>query len=183
PLHNFENLTQALETVNADWGFNLGARRITVSTVGLPKKIRELAGLGVQFKLAISLHGVDDDSRSALIPTNAGLYNILDAAAEYFETTGREVTFEYTLVGGQNDHENAARKLAVLLRNFPRAFVNLIPMNPVEGSGLMAPENDTVNRFAEILTREKVNVHVRRKRGRKVQAACGQLRLKLEART
>ncbi|MHC4841842.1 MAG: dual-specificity RNA methyltransferase RlmN, partial [Planctomycetota bacterium] len=142
PLHNFGNLSHALEVVNADWGFNLGARRITVSTVGLPDRIRELADIGIQFKLAISLHGVDDKSRSELIPTNAGLENILGAAQEYFEKTGREVTFEYTLVGGQNDHENAARKLATLLRSFPRAFVNLIPMNPVEGSGLMAPETE-----------------------------------------
>ncbi|MCF6227255.1 MAG: 23S rRNA (adenine(2503)-C(2))-methyltransferase RlmN [Planctomycetes bacterium] len=180
PLHNFAELTKALEVVNADWGFNLGARRITVSTVGLPDRIRELAKLGVQFKLAISLHGVDDESRTNLIPSNAGLDNILNAAADYFKETGREVTFEYTLVGGQNDSEKAARKLAKLLRYFPRAFVNLIPMNPVEGSGLKAPDSETVERFVEILTREKVNAHVRRKRGRKVQAACGQLRLKLE---
>ena len=180
PLHNFDNLLKALTILNADWGFNFGARRVTVSTVGLPKRIRDLAEQGIQFNLAISLHGVDDESRSALIPTNAGLREILDAAKYYFTKTRREVTFEYTLVGGKNDDLDTAYKLVDLVRDFPRANVNLIPMNPVEGSGLDAPSTEAVNSFSEELLRAGVNVHVRRRRGRRVQAACGQLRLKLE---
>lgn len=180
PLHNFDNLLKALTILNADWAFNFGARRVTVSTVGLPKRIRELAEQGFQFNLAISLHGVDDESRSALIPTNAGLAEILDAAKYYFEKTRREVTFEYTLVGGKNDDLETARKLAALLAGFPKANVNLIPMNPVEGSGLQTPATEAVEAFTQELQRAGVNVHVRRRRGRKVQAACGQLRLKLE---
>lgn len=183
PLHNFDNLLKALTILNADWAFNFGARRVTVSTVGLPKRIRELAEQGFQFNLAISLHGVDDESRGALIPTNAGLAEILDAAKYYFEKTRREVTFEYTLVGGKNDDSETAQKLAELVKDFPRANVNLIPMNPVEGSGLEAPSTEAVNAFTEVLQKAGVNVHVRRRRGRRVQAACGQLRLKLEAAT
>jgi 23S rRNA (adenine2503-C2)-methyltransferase len=182
PLHNFDGLMGALETLNAEWGFNFGARRVTVSTVGLPDRIRQLAEQGYQFNLAVSLHATTDDQRTALIPTNAstGLANILDAAKYYFERTRREVTFEYTLVGGQNDTHEDARRLADLLRDFPRANVNLIPMNPVEGSGLAEPTGEAVEGFTEVLRSAGVNVHVRRKRGRRVQAACGQLRLRLE---
>lgn len=181
PLHNFDNLLKALTILNADWAFHFGARRVTVSTVGLPKRIIELAEQGFQFNLAISLHGVDDESRGALIPTNAGLAAILEAAKYHFNKTRREVTFEYTLVGGKNDDLETAHKLAELVKDFPRANVNLIPMNPVEGSGLEAPTTEAVNAFTETLQNAGINVHVRRRRGRKVQAACGQLRLKLEA--
>jgi 23S rRNA (adenine2503-C2)-methyltransferase len=181
PLHNYDNLLKALTILNADWGFNFGARRVTVSTVGLPQRIRDLAEQGYQFNLAISLHGVDDVSRSALIPTNAGLQKILDAAKHYFKQTRREVTFEYTLVGGKNDDIATAQKLATLLLDFPKANVNLIPMNPVEGSGLLAPTTEAVAAFTHELQQANVNVHVRRRRGRRVQAACGQLRLRLEA--
>lgn len=180
PLHNYDNLLKALTILNAEWGFQFGARRVTVSTVGLPGRIRDLAEQGYQFNLAISLHGVDDASRSELIPTNAGLEKILAAALYYFEKTRREVTFEYTLVGGQNDAADTAIRLAELVKDFPRANVNLIPMNPVEGSGLEAPSTESVTTFTEVLREAGVNVHVRRRRGRRVQAACGQLRLKLE---
>lgn len=180
PLHNYDNLLKALTILNAEWGFGFGARRVTVSTVGLPQRIRDLASQGFQFNLAISLHGVDDESRSALIPTNAGLKKIFDAARYYFEQTRREVTFEYTLVGGRNDDPDTATQLGELVKDFPKANVNLIPMNPVDGSGLDAPTTEAVNKFTEELRRAGVNVHVRRRRGRRVQAACGQLRLKLE---
>jgi 23S rRNA (adenine2503-C2)-methyltransferase len=180
PLHNYDNLLKALTILNAEWGFHFGARRVTVSTVGLPQRIRDLAEQGYQFNLAISLHGVDDASRSALIPTNAGLQKILDAAKHYFKQTRREVTFEYTLVGGKNDDVATAQKLAALLAEFPKANVNLIPMNPVEGSGLQTPTTEAVTAFTEELQKANINVHVRRRRGRRVQAACGQLRLRLQ---
>ncbi|MBK8205571.1 MAG: 23S rRNA (adenine(2503)-C(2))-methyltransferase RlmN [Planctomycetes bacterium] len=184
PLHNFDGLMGALTILNADWGFRFGARRVTVSSVGLPDRIRQLAEQGYQFNLAISLHATTDEQRTALIPTNvaSGLKKILEAARYYFETTNREVTFEYTLVGAANDTEADAHRLAALLFEFPRANVNLIPMNPVEGSGLKEPTDQSVDQFAAILQDAGVNVHVRRKRGRRVQAACGQLRLRLEAK-
>lgn len=180
PLHNFDNLVKALAILNAEWGFHFGARRVTVSTVGLPKRIRDLADRGYSFNLAISLHAVDDETRSELIPSNAGLAEIMHAARYYFHRTRREVTFEYTLVGDRNDDVDTAEKLAELLEGFPRANVNLIPMNPVEGSGLKAPDMQKVKSFADVLEQRGVNVHVRRRRGRRVQAACGQLRLKLQ---
>lgn len=182
PLHNFDALMSALGTLNADWGFNFGARRVTVSTVGLPDRIRELAGRGYQFNLAVSLHATTDEQRTRLIPTNSatGLDAIIAAAADYFRISRREVTFEYTLVGGENDTPQDAQRLVELLHDFPKGNVNLIPMNPVEGSGLKEPAADAVEAFTAILRNGGVNAHVRRKRGRRVQAACGQLRLKLE---
>jgi len=182
PLHNFESLMLALGTLNAEWGFNFGARRVTVSTVGLPDRIRELAGQGYQFNLAVSLHATNDAQRTRLIPTNVGtgLQAIVAAAADYYRISRREVTFEYTLVGGENDTPADARRLVELLCDFPKGNVNLIPMNPVEGSGLKEPTPEAVEEFTMILRGGGVNVHVRRKRGRRVQAACGQLRLKLE---
>jgi 23S rRNA (adenine2503-C2)-methyltransferase len=182
PLHNFAGLMGALETLNAPWGFNFGARRVTVSTVGLPDRIRELAGQGYQFNLAVSLHATTDEQRTRLIPTNAatGLRAIVDAAADYYRVSRREVTFEYTLVGGENDTPDDARRLVELLAGFPRCNVNLIPMNPVEGSGLKEPDTAAVETFTALLRAGGVNAHVRRKRGRRVQAACGQLRLRLE---
>lgn len=182
PLHNFDNLMAALETLNAPWGFQFGARRVTVSTVGLPDRIRELANHGYQFNLAVSLHATTDEQRTRLIPTNkaTGLKAIIDAAAYYYTTSRREVTFEYTLVGGENDSREDAHRLVALLYGFPRGNVNLIPMNPVEGSGLKEPAPEAVQEFTEILRQAGVNAHVRRKRGRRVQAACGQLRLQLE---
>ena len=185
PLHNFDALMGALETLNAEWGFRFAARRITVSTVGLPDKIRELAAQGFQFNLAISLHATTDEKRTQLIPTNVatGLKNIIDAAADYFKQTKREVTFEYTLVGGENDQPDDAIRMIELLHDFPRANVNLIPMNPVPGSGLKPPGTERVEEFTRLLREGNINVHVRKKRGRSVQAACGQLRLRLEADT
>ncbi|MCC6573194.1 MAG: 23S rRNA (adenine(2503)-C(2))-methyltransferase RlmN [Planctomycetes bacterium] len=182
PLHNFDGLMNALAVLNAEWGFHFGARRITVSTVGLPDKIRDLANQGFQFNLAVSLHATTDEQRTRLIPTNisTGLINIIRASADYYHATRREVTFEYTLVGGENDTPDDAMRLARLLEDFPRANVNLIPMNPVEGTGLRAPTTEAVEEFTDALTQAGINVHVRRKRGRAVQAACGQLRLKLE---
>ncbi|MBX3473455.1 MAG: 23S rRNA (adenine(2503)-C(2))-methyltransferase RlmN [Planctomycetes bacterium] len=183
PLHNFDGLMGALEVVNAEWGFHFGARRVTVSTVGLPDRIRELAGQGYQFNLAVSLHATTDEQRTSLIPTNAGtgLKAIIAAAADYFRVSRREVTFEYTLVGESNDAPDDALRLAELLRDFPRGNVNLIPMNPVEGSGLKEPTAQAVEEFTRLLRQRGVNVHVRRKRGRRVLAACGQLRLQLES--
>ena len=180
PLHNLAALRTAITALNAPWGFGLGARRITVSTVGLPKAMRELANFGVQVNLAVSLHAVDDDSRSSLIPTNAGISEILNAAEHYFDKTGREVTIEYTLVGGENDSREHAAKLATLLHDYPKVNVNLIAMNPVGGTGLNAPTTAAVEEFRETLSNSGVNTHVRRRRGRTVQAACGQLRLRVQ---
>ncbi|MGD2111469.1 MAG: 23S rRNA (adenine(2503)-C(2))-methyltransferase RlmN [Phycisphaerae bacterium] len=177
PLANYEATVQAVRTINADWGMGIGARRITISTIGLPKQIRRLAGEGLQITLAISLHAANDELRGELIPW-AGkipIEAVLEAANEYFERTGREITFEYLLLGGVNDSASDARQLAKLVRRV-RSNVNLLVYNPVAGLPYHRPTNDGVRAFQEALRDAGVNAHVRTSRGRDIDAACGQLR-------
>lgn len=184
PLHNWPAFVASLRVITSDWGFGMSPRRITVSTVGLERRIRDLADLDIPVHLAISLHAPNDEIRNRLIPTNkayGGIPKIVEAARWYYERTKRQVTFEYTLVGGVNDRPEHARELLSLVKGkLPQANINLIPMNPVEGSGLQAPEMRDVGHFSEILKAEGLSVHTRKRKGRAIQAACGQLRLKVE---
>ncbi len=178
PLANLPALLPVLETLNDPGGLGLGARRITISTVGLPEKIRELADLNKAFNLAVSLHAPNDELRNELVPANkrVGIDAILAAADDYFERTGRRVTYEYVLLAGRNDHPQHAQQLAALLK--PRiAHVNLIPMNGVSGLPFEAPGEPRTREFAGILERAGVPVTVRKRKGADVDAACGQLRL------
>lgn len=184
PLHNWEGFTGSLTALTSEWGFNMSPRRITVSTVGVAKRLAELADLDIPVNLAVSLHAPDDVIREKLIPTNAaygGVATILAAAKEYYARTKRQVTFEYTLVRDVNDGAEHARALVTLLRDgFRDCNINLIPMNPVEGSGLKTPEEEVVRLFAGVLKSSGFSVHTRKKKGRSVNAACGQLRLRVE---
>src|SRR3989440_10434203 len=134
PLANLDALVAALETAGAKEGLGIGARHVTISTVGLPAKIRRLADLGKQYHLAVSLHAPNDLLRTRIVPTNdkTGLPDILAAADYFFERTGRQVTFEYVLLRGLNDEPAHAAELAGLLRG-RHAHVNLIPFNDVQG--------------------------------------------------
>src|SRR5262249_22251570 len=130
PLANLDALLEALEAATAKDGLGLGARHVTISSVGLPTKIRHLADQGKQYHLAVSLHAPHDALRTRIVPTNekTGLQEILAAADYFFQTTGRQVTFEYVLLGGINDAPEHARELARLLRG-KKAHMNLIPYN------------------------------------------------------
>ena len=178
PLANLRSLLPALDTLNEKGGMGLGARRITISTVGLPEKMRELARHGTPYNLAVSLHAPDDALRTEIVPTNkrTGIDAILEAAEEYFVETGRRVTYEYVLLAGKNDGPEQAKQLAKLLRNHV-AHVNLIPMNPVAPIDLTAPAEPRTKMFAEMLEHGGVNVTVRKRKGADIDAACGQLRL------
>jgi 23S rRNA (adenine2503-C2)-methyltransferase len=182
PLANYDNLVKALRILNAPWGGGLGARRFTVSTVGLPSRITQLADEGLQFNLALSLHASTEDIRKRLIPwaKSVDIPELMAACREYFDKTGREVTFEYILLGGVNDRPDHAAELVNLAKPV-RANVNLIPYNPVPGLPFTTPAEGDVRRFEDILRRGGVVVHVRRHRGRDIDAACGQLRRKREA--
>lgn len=177
PLCNFEHVTQAIRTLCADWAFDLSARRITVSSVGLPAQMRRLAELDLPVTLAISLHAPDDELRRRLIPwaERTSIDAILDAARFYFERTGREITFEYVLLRDANDRPEHARQLARLVKPL-RCNVNLIRYNEVAGLPFDRPATDDVHRFQQILQRAGVNTHLRASRGRDIAAACGQLR-------
>jgi 23S rRNA (adenine2503-C2)-methyltransferase len=181
PLANLKALLPAMETLNEKGGLGLGARRITISTVGLPDKIRELARYGKPFNLAVSLHAPNDELRNQLVPVNAktGMKAILDAADDYFRETGRRVTFEYVLLGGINDSIEQARELAGLLEG-RGAHVNLIPMNPVNELEFAAPTHARVAAFVEALTSVGIAATVRKRKGADIDAACGQLRLAAE---
>ncbi|MBI1849181.1 MAG: 23S rRNA (adenine(2503)-C(2))-methyltransferase RlmN [Planctomycetes bacterium] len=180
PLLNLANLMRALESIQAPDGYGLGARRITVSTSGLPDRIRALANMGYAFNLAVSLHAPDDALRSKLVPVNRGIGDILDAAREYVTKTGREVTIEYVLIRRINDRPDQARKLAWALKDL-RCNINLIPYNSIDEPGLEPPSDSDCEAFAAVLRREGFPVHVRHQRGDRIAAACGQLRAATEA--
>jgi 23S rRNA (adenine2503-C2)-methyltransferase len=179
PLANYANVIDAVRVLHAPSCFNIGARRITISTVGVPEKMRELASEQLPINLAISLHAPNEELRKQLIPwaEHFALGDILDAARHYFDRTGREVTLEYILLSGVNDQPEHARELARLCRTL-RANVNLIRYNPVESLPFVRPRSEDVVRFQGILREQGVNTHVRKSRGRDIDAACGQLRRK-----
>jgi 23S rRNA (adenine2503-C2)-methyltransferase len=182
PLANYANVMRAVSILHDPKCFNLGARRITISTVGVPPRMRQLADEGLPINLAISLHAPNEPLRKQLIPwaEHFALPDILDAARYYFEQTGREVTLEYILLSGVNDRPEHARELARLCKTL-RANVNLIRYNEVESLPYVRPKSDDVVRFQGILRDANVNAHVRKRRGRDIDAACGQLRRKQEA--
>jgi 23S rRNA (adenine2503-C2)-methyltransferase len=179
PLANYANVMQAVRVLHDPQCLNIGARRITISTVGVPTKMRELAGEQLPINLAISLHAPNESLRKQLIPwaEHFALDDILDAARYYFDQTGREVTLEYILLSGVNDQPEHARQLIKLCRSL-RANVNLIRYNQVEGLPFVRPKSQDVGRFQEMLRTGGVNAHVRKSRGRDIDAACGQLRRK-----
>jgi len=178
PLSNLSALLPVLVTLNEKGGMGIGARRITISTVGLPEKIRELSQFGTPFNLAISLHAPNDELRSRIVPVNEkiGIDGIMDAADEYFDRTGRRVTYEYVLLEGVNDLPEHAQQLVDLLR-YRKAHVNLIPMNDVSGLPFRGPSADRTQRFVDVLDAGKLVVTLRKRKGADIDAACGQLRL------
>lgn len=177
PLANLDHLLDALETASDPKGLGIGARHITISTVGLPTKIERLANAGKQYHLAVSLHAPNDELRTQIVPTNqkTGIEAILAASDAFREITGRQVTFEYVMLGGVNDRPQEAYQLIDLLRNRD-AHVNLIPFNEVHGLPYRRPSEEAINEFIEILKEAHVVVHVRKRKGSDIAAACGQLR-------
>lgn len=177
PLANLEALVEALEVAGAPDGLGIGARHVTISTVGLPAKIRALAELGKQYHLAVSLHAPDDELRKRIVPTNdkTGLADILQAVDAYFDRTGRQVTFEYVLLRDLNDRVEHARQLAGLVHG-RCAHINLIPFNDVAGLPYRRPTDDALAAFSGELKQQGVSVKVRKRKGSAIDAACGQLR-------
>jgi 23S rRNA (adenine2503-C2)-methyltransferase len=179
PLANLSNVLKALGALDEKGGLGLSPRRITISTVGLPEKIRELAQLGKPYNLAVSLHAPNDDLRNELVPVNRniGIEALLAAADEFFELTGRRVTYEYVVLGGRNDGSDEARELAALLRG-RNAHVNLIPMNAVSELPFHDPGAERLRKFVDALEQSGVTTTVRKRKGADIDAACGQLRLR-----
>jgi len=184
PLANYDATVRAVRTINARWGLNIGARKITVSTVGLPKPMCRLADERMQITLALSLHAPTDELRKRIIPwaERVSLSSLIEAANYYFDRTGREVTLEYILLGGLNDTPEHARQLATVSRRM-RSNVNLLLYNPVEGLEYQRPRDSDAERFLMILRERGTNAHLRRSRGLDIDAACGQLRRREQIKT
>jgi 23S rRNA (adenine2503-C2)-methyltransferase len=181
PLANYSQVITAVRVLHEPTGFNIGARKITISTVGIPSRIRDLAHEQLPLNLALSLHAPNEPLRRELIPwaDHFALPDILDACRYYFDQTGREITFEYILLAGVNDQPKHARELLRVCRTI-RANVNLIRYNEVASLPYGRPKSDDVVKFQEILREGGVNAHVRKSRGRDIDAACGQLRRREE---
>ena len=181
PLDNFDAVMQFLELVNSPEGLNIGMRHISLSTCGLVDKIGKLAERKLQLTLSVSLHSPDDESRSQIMPVNRrwGVDTLLAACRDYFEKTGRRVSFEYTMIDGVSDSEAQAQLLAKKLQGMA-AHVNLIPLNSVEETGLRTSTHAAIARFQEILQQHGVTATVRRTLGSDIDASCGQLRRKYE---
>ena len=181
PLDNFDNVMRFLELVNSPDGLNIGMRHISLSTCGLVDKIRLLAQKKLQLTLSVSLHSPDDESRSKIMPVNRrwNVEQLLAACKEYYEITGRRVSFEYTMIDGVSDSPEQAELLAKKLQGMA-AHVNMIPLNSVEESGLRCSSRQTIAKFQEILERHGVTATVRRTLGSDINASCGQLRRKYE---
>ncbi len=175
PLLNLKELIKAVKCLNQDVG--IGQRSQTISTVGLPGKIRELADQQLQTTLAVSLHAANQMLRQQLIPSaeHYPLAKLLSECKEYVAITGRRITFEYVLLSGINDLPGHATELAKILRGF-QTHVNLIPYNPIKEADYRRPTEVAINRFAESLQKENIAVSVRYSRGLETDAACGQLR-------
>ncbi|MBL0388828.1 23S rRNA (adenine(2503)-C(2))-methyltransferase RlmN [Tumebacillus sp. ITR2] len=177
PLENYDAAMKFVDLINDPNGLGIGARHITISTVGLVPAIRRLADEKRQITLAISLHATRDEIRSSMMPINRAfsIDQLLDACKYYFKQTGRRLSFEYALVGGQNDKIEHARELAGLLGHLD-CHVNLIPVNYVPERNYTRTPKDQIRAFVAELQRLGVNATVRREKGHDIAAACGQLR-------
>ena len=179
PLANLDSVLAALEVARDPKGLGISPRRITISTVGIPKSIDRLAQHSTPFHLAISLHAPNDALRNRLVPVNKkiGIEDILAAADRYFESTGRRLTFEYVLLAGINDTPQSALELVRLLRG-KVSMLNVIPYNAVAGLPYDTPDAETIRNFRSILLEGGINVMFRQRKGNGIDAACGQLRRK-----
>lgn len=176
PFHNYNNTLAAIDRLNDPRGLNLGARRFTISTVGLAPMIRRFADEKRQINLAISLHAADDQQRSALMPVNRKypIKVVIDACRYYVEKTGRRITFEWALIRDINDTPETARELAELLKGL-LCHVNVIPLNPTQKYSGQASTRERAKAFSELLNNAGIPCTVRIRRGIDIQAGCGQL--------
>ena len=177
PLANWSATWQAIETLTDPRGYSLGARRITLSTVGLVPGIRRMAEEGLPVNLAVSLHAPDDELRNRLVAVNRHypLAELMSAVRDYNQKTGRRITFEYALISDLNDSLEQARDLATLLGGLV-CHVNLIPLNPTPGSSLQPSPRKRVDAFRDVLESAGIPTTVRMRRGIGIEAGCGQLR-------
>jgi 23S rRNA (adenine2503-C2)-methyltransferase len=179
PLDNFSNLLKFIELLTDENGLNISQRNVTVSTCGIVPRMRELADKKLSITLALSLHASSQEKRLELMPVARSyeIHEVVEACRYYFAQTGRRVTFEYSLVGGVNDTAEDAKELAALIRGM-NCHVNLIPVNPVKERDFVQPDDGAVTAFRDRLEKNGITATVRRRMGRDIDGACGQLRRK-----
>ncbi|MFD0750561.1 23S rRNA (adenine(2503)-C(2))-methyltransferase RlmN [Mucilaginibacter calamicampi] len=179
PLLNYKNVLDSIEKLTSEEGLNMAAKRITVSTAGIAKMIKKLGDDNVKFNLALSLHAANDEKRNTIMPINE--QNSLKALAEalkyYYAKTKNPVTYEYIIFDGVNDTLQDAAELARFCKHLP-CKVNIIEYNPIAFADYINAGEDRVDAFAEYLRKQGVNTHLRRSRGKDIDAACGQLAIK-----
>ena len=177
PLDNYVNLLDFIRILTDEHGLNISQRNLTVSTCGLVPKIRELADENLQMTLAISLHAPNDEKRMELMPVakRYKLAELIESCRDYFEKTGRRITFEYALIAGENDSDADAQQLSALIAGL-NSHVNLIPVNPVSERNYQQSDKTAVLAFKNKLEKNHINVTIRREMGRDIDGACGQLR-------
>ena len=177
PFDNFDSFLKFQELLTDENGLNISARNLTVSTCGLVPRIYELADKKLQLTLAVSLHSPTDEMRKKLMPiaNKYSIEEIMEACRYYIEKTGRRVTFEYSLVKGENDSEYCAELLSGLLKGM-NCHVNLIPVNPIKERDFKQSALPDINKFKNKLEKNRINVTIRREMGRDIDGACGQLR-------
>ncbi|HEX3022607.1 MAG TPA: 23S rRNA (adenine(2503)-C(2))-methyltransferase RlmN [Lachnospiraceae bacterium] len=177
PLDNYDNLLQFIRILTDENGLNISQRNITVSTCGLVDRINQLAGEDLQITLAISLHAPNDRIRREIMPiaNRYSIAQIIEAVTKYYNRTGRRLTFEYSLVEGVNDSEENARELISVVKGL-NCHVNLIPVNPIKERDYKQTKMSFVQKFKNILEKNRINVTIRREMGTDIDAACGQLR-------
>ena len=177
PFRNYDATVRSIRLLMSPDGLGIGARRITVSTAGEVNGIEHFANEDWQVRLSVSLHAANDEKRSELVPLNRKfpLSALKEAVRTYFDKTGRQVTFEWTLLDGVNDSQQDAKELAALAHSL-KAHVNLIPYNPVAGLGYMPPPRERCEAFRDALEAAGVSATLRKEKGQDIDAACGQLR-------
>lgn len=177
PLLNYKNVLKAIEKITSPDGLGMSPRRITVSTAGVSKGIRQLGDDKVKFKLALSLHAANDAKRHEIMPINDSnnIKTLIDALNYFYKQTGNEITFEYILFRNFNDSLKDADELIKIYRQVPADLVNIIEYNPIEFAKFEKPDEEKVEAFMKYLEKNRVNVRLRRSRGKDIDAACGQL--------
>lgn len=177
PLLNYKNLLKSVERITAEDGMGMSARRITVSTAGVAKMIRQLGDDQVRFKLALSLHAANDKKRNEIMPINEtnDLKSVIEALNHFYKQTKNEITLEYILFDKLNDSFEDAAELVKVYRQVPADLVNIIEYNPVEYARFKKPTEEKTQAFMQYLDKNRVNARLRKSRGKDIDAACGQL--------
>lgn len=177
PLLNYKNVLKAIDRISSPDGLGMSARRITVSTAGVAKMIRQLGDDQVKFKLALSLHAANDKKRHEIMPINDtnNIKSLIEALNYFYKKTGNEITFEYILFKDFNDSLQDADELVKIYRQVPADLVNIIEYNPIDLAAFSKPDEDVTENFMQYLEKHKVNARLRRSRGKDIDAACGQL--------